>query len=685
MKLTHLTAIFVIIVVPISIVIAEYVSMLIGIQRQKAAYDNLLMGSTYDAIRAYQMNNMSDDYGGNNNSKERNIRASINSFYNSLATGLGTSGLSKENIQDYVPAMVMTMYDGYYVYGPYSNYATVTGGEIHYYRDDVSSSDSDKPQDEEYGLRPLSYYSCEYRDTGYDIIVNYTLDNYISVMGTVNGQSVSASGYYINPAIVTNENDAAKTCTVTRKDNQGNDVPISITPERLSETVFYYTQNQYEDNSLGYTRRALRTNYDTANENKVYDYIIYNNRKYYRDRTDGSVFTIDNNKREDVPAISDIDGAPSEMRKELQAYLGYDLFAGYQGDPGAYYYYKKAKEFSENIGPKIIDVKASKAISTYYNQKYKVVVSGETTNGVQKANDKNSYVAHEKTTFTGADDRIFDYNVNDPELEASSFNTHRSDVIISSVEYALVNAINNFNDYAHQNNTYQYAMPCISEVDWGNITNHECLMAFLQGLPIKNYSMYNSYSVVVDTITTDYVANDEINIQNRDADPTANTAEASSNDDNVRLKYEYHDPRCKKINENAAAILTDPVAYPTNNYERVSFTYNRKNEIGADGSTITDVISEPHVYYRQKATSAYECKIEKSDIQSSIGENTDRDTSFDKIIKGGTYYNNDGTSFTVSKIVQEAYLKGLAREKNAQYKVSQWINTDDKTLYYGTN
>src|SRR5574344_2708779 len=115
MKIQHLAVIFIIIILPISLVLSLYTGNLIKVSNKESSYDALLLNSTYDAIRAYQMNTLNNNYAGVSDSKVRDINASTNSFFNSLAIGLSSSGYGKDELKTYVPAMLYTLYDGYYV------------------------------------------------------------------------------------------------------------------------------------------------------------------------------------------------------------------------------------------------------------------------------------------------------------------------------------------------------------------------------------------------------------------------------------------------------------------------------------------------------------------------------------------------------------------------------------------
>ena len=49
----------------------------------------------------------------------------VNTFTRSLANELGLSGTAKEYMVNYIPAISVNMYDGYYIYSPFDN--TLTG------------------------------------------------------------------------------------------------------------------------------------------------------------------------------------------------------------------------------------------------------------------------------------------------------------------------------------------------------------------------------------------------------------------------------------------------------------------------------------------------------------------------------------------------------------------------------
>ena len=180
MKIQGLAVIFAIIIIPISLVISTYVQSQVDTITLQTSYDTKLDNATHDAVKAFQLNEINSNTQNVDTEKIRDIEASINTFYNSLATSLGTSGFSEDELSRYIPALVYTLYDGYYIYAPFQN---------------ISNPNASF----ENGLKPYIYYSARYQKGSTDIVVNYTLDNYITIYGNVGGNYVTRSGYLINP------------------------------------------------------------------------------------------------------------------------------------------------------------------------------------------------------------------------------------------------------------------------------------------------------------------------------------------------------------------------------------------------------------------------------------------------------------------------------------------------------
>lgn len=155
----------------------------------QTSYDTKLNNATYDALKAFQLNTINSSTSDLANSKLRDIEASANTFYNSIASNFNMAGYNRDILKEYVPALVYTMYDGYYIYSKYTNTLQ---------REDYKDDSTYKNGQTLSGIKPYVYYSCRYKTGNIDVVITYTLDNYITVYGTINGESVNKSGYLID-------------------------------------------------------------------------------------------------------------------------------------------------------------------------------------------------------------------------------------------------------------------------------------------------------------------------------------------------------------------------------------------------------------------------------------------------------------------------------------------------------
>ena len=260
MKIQSLAIMFIIIILPISLVMQTYVQNRVETLSMQSQYDSKLKGATYDALKAYQINSFNSETSYLTNSKMRDIEASVNTFFSSLATNFSTLGYNKESLQSYVPAVVYTMYDGYYIYSPYTNTWDDETKEKH------SSDKSFKNGEELYGLKPYVYYSCRYKKSNLDVVITYSMDNYISIQGIVSGKVVSKYGY-----LLSNVSQSGSNVTYNG---------ISITEEPI------LTENVCVDGEV-----------------TEFPYIKRNGTKYYKN-ADGEVFTVLNGKKQKQEGFS---------------------------------------------------------------------------------------------------------------------------------------------------------------------------------------------------------------------------------------------------------------------------------------------------------------------------------------------------------------------------------------------
>lgn len=177
MKIQHFAVIFIIIILPISFLLSEYMESQIEEINLQNKYNQRIEEACFDAVKAFEINTNSKN---KNNFKEREeeVIYSVESFYKSLSDKFSLNGYDSKSLKDYTPAIVVNLYDGFYLYSRYK---------------DANSSEF------LYGLRPYEKYSCRYvLGDKYDFNVNYTLDNYIEIIGLINGEIVKKSGYLID-------------------------------------------------------------------------------------------------------------------------------------------------------------------------------------------------------------------------------------------------------------------------------------------------------------------------------------------------------------------------------------------------------------------------------------------------------------------------------------------------------
>lgn len=433
MKLQHIAIIFVIIILPISLVLGEYIASQIDTIYLQTMYSQKLQDATYDAIKAFQLNTVNNKYSSVSDSKIRDIEASISTFYNSLGTAMGASGYDQDSLKDYIPAMVYTMYDGYYVYGKYFNY------EINQYQ---------------YGLKPYIYYSCRYRSGADDFVVNYTLDNSITIYGKVNGEYVTKSGYVINPNLVTN----------IVKDSNG------------------YAQSVIYDGIL-IEREILEEQLITINDEGVatrgkYQYTKYNNQKIYKD---GNRYFINSSNKK---AYLTDEGRKLQAGEVTPLMYAERLTAnGNLYSNSGVEYYVQAYEFSTWINNNLGNIK----------QKHAIDSNGNTITNFASNTEE---------------EKIFNFSAkNNPLVEGSTFNENRISVIRKTIETNLSVAIANYN--SGSSITYKFEMPIFNESDWDKLLNNISIAVFMQGMPIKA-KYFNSYCIITNDKNEEVVAEDGI-------------------------------------------------------------------------------------------------------------------------------------------------------------------------------
>lgn len=179
MKLSNLIVIFLALALPVILVLSFYVSLQVDTARLRGTYDSYLINAAHETMLAFELNTTKNKYSSIADSKIRDLEAAKNVFPASLATSFGVTGSNRSYMMSYVPALVFTLYDGYYMYIPTKTWNSNTFS---------------------HELKPYVYYSKEYQsDNGKQkLIINFSLDNYVAVYfydNTANKTYVSKSGY----------------------------------------------------------------------------------------------------------------------------------------------------------------------------------------------------------------------------------------------------------------------------------------------------------------------------------------------------------------------------------------------------------------------------------------------------------------------------------------------------------
>ncbi len=238
--------------------------------RQQISYDDKLNDATYDALKAFQLNTVNSDTSDLANSKLRDIEASVNVFFNAIADNFNMVGYNKNILNDYVPALVYTMYDGYYIYSPYTN--TLDDTNMNIIEGEEKGSDKEvleegkdyatyKPDEKISGIKPYIYYSCRYKKGDDDFVITYSLDNYITIQGKIKGQPVSDSGYLLD-----NINGSGNNISYRG-------IPIKNDQKMQRQVIYNQKKNRLEE----------------------FEYIKLNGVKYYKDSNE--CFSILNGER----------------------------------------------------------------------------------------------------------------------------------------------------------------------------------------------------------------------------------------------------------------------------------------------------------------------------------------------------------------------------------------------------
>lgn len=467
MKLQSMTVIFVIIFLPIILVSTYYIQREVDTIALQTSYDTKLIDATTDAISAFEINTSNEDLSSVSDSLRSIIEASNNVFTTTMATNLGMSSATKSKILPYIPAVVYTLYDGYYIYTPtqqpkivtnqdgvyvkvgdegvskdsgsgkyYYNYKAPSGsltytdvggdyGKILYYakeqdfegkKIECTTDSSNAYYTTNYILKSFIPYSAQYKTNNIDVTINYTLDNFVTVYGTIDGIYYSKSGYLI---------DYKNLTKVTLESNE-----INIYDVGLDELDSYI--NSSKTCTITYDGVSINFDRNTLNSAKSEDYtgdMVYDNESAIK-------------------------------------------------------YYLKAAIFSKWFDQMLGDLNEENIQFTDISDGFNVVQNGENLE-----NDTKLFYTYTNKSIFKTDGKW------DVENSESNFYEHKRNVIKNSIQYNLNLAMAVYN--AGQGDEY-YQMPILSEVEWDKLLSNVSILAFMQGLPC-GLKTYSNYAIVTST------------------------------------------------------------------------------------------------------------------------------------------------------------------------------------------
>lgn len=632
MKLQNMTVIFIIIMIPIIIVTSYYIGLQIKTITMQKDYTVKLQTAAKDSIQALEINTVEWNSASSNlaDSKRRDVLASINTFTTSLANNMGIGGAGKGRIQTYIPAIVYTMYDGYYIYSAslMKEQETDNNGLTQFDNDGTIKSNGESYQ---YILKPYSPYSARYVNENIDVTVNYTLDNYIRVYGTVDGKYQTKEGYLV----VCDNNQGVENV------NSGNISGIEyrgavIKPETLKENVYAdgkegeypYIYDQY-DNKLYWDG----SNYFSVDK--------YNNKVYLQDALpEGDAgFSITNSFRKiSIPMFNGSEWTVQKVFQILNPGGGYYFY--FQDESGNLQLYTR----NNLIGK--VEVKNEQDFSAinYCVESY-VFTQWVTKNlGNITVRDMQSLTEGQYNNVNDSA-KIFeiskDNNNPDPENDyayaKSVLAQHKKDIIINTIEKNLSQATAQAQE---MNPNYEYRLPQLSYDEWEQALSNISIIAFMQGMPI-GLKYYNNYAIATSTLNKEFVDPDELYF-------------AGTGD-----QY-YHQRQCEQ------ATGSDYVGYRSIDY--VAKSYEK-----SDKGTTSTKYYYPHANSTNSELECYYCLVNRSTYNAK-NEASWSDNPYSSWID--SYYN---------ALARERYMQLDDIEGKSITDISIAKNVDKTTKYYGDN
>lgn len=637
MNLQTLSIILIIIVLPITLILSAYTKTQIDTLALQTRMRTQLKNATYDAVVAFQLNTVQNEYSTVSDSMRRDVSAAIQAFMTNLAGNMGMSGATENALKPYIPAIVFTLYDGYYIYSPS--------------RSTIVDKNGNSKVTYEHVLKPYIYYTVRYvKGANIDVIINYSLDNYIVVTGTIGGKYVTKAGYL---EVVKDEETQIK----NGKDPAGKSLLENNLTRNLPVTTVVFkdnTANKSSVNNIGkFSTDVAKVNITTLNSNfknidvtdRLSNGILINDTDIFKKADQITI-----NRLAQNGSINYSNGKISLNENIIKSSISLMADRNYHktnyiSTGGITYENWYAEDGEYNVGFYI-----DPSTNAYYipadsaQQYYKGNEQNEGAEnftawvvsnlGTLTPNDAVKADGTKYKEFENKNHKIFDIGENnDPADEGSLFNDHREEVIKASIKDNLGQAIASYSENSEiLGPTSSFQLPVLNDTEWHQILTNVCLITFMQGVQVGT-KMFNDYCIVTSTKNKEYVSPDSIYYINEGGDGYYHK---------LGCKYLKTDKpiigyRNSEFDKKSYEIKVEKKSNGTSDYDDQTRYYFMHSYAGEDG--------REHVY-----EACYYCMVTKAD--------------------------NSFEDWTKIKEKRMAYFTAMAREKYNFYKTNSYFKTE---------
>lgn len=670
MKLQSFGIIFALVALPLILVLTYYIQLQVDSIEIQSQYDTQLLDSTYDAMSSFEINTANEDLSSVSDSLRTIIEASANVFMNTLATNFGMSNASKSYVEQNIPALLYTLYDGYYIYAPTKVPTVLTksdgtavavgdlgvtlnaNGTYSYEEIDEESaewlalSNDEKlkryvhyddlknfSRTEDYGqllyekadgtytanigeakfnnknvLKSYMPFSARYKQQlngkDADLTIVYTLDNYVTIEGSIGDEYYTKSGYLISRDSVKVYVDDDPTMILKYNQETAKEL-IESGAHKIKVEIVGEEHSSFEIEP-GDSVQSLQEKINTENTN------------------------LDNAQNELAGNTSLTDDAKNTLKSTINTCHERLNEYQYRLDLiSAAVYYAKAEIFSDWVYSYVGDLREN-ALVEISGQNY------ESIKGIEQ-------VTYD---FSGSDAVIF--NVEGETVTGkteiaidSNFYTHKINVIRNSIQYNLNLAMSTYN--MNTTEAYSYSMPVMTNDEWQQILSNVSIVSFMQGMKC-GLKTYNNYMIVSSTNNEIVTSPEHIYYVQKD----------NFNDENT----EYHSINCQKLMD--ADSVYNPVGSGGSGYTQyLSFS---SKEVKYD--KIYDKYNTILPYkYDHKNLACYDCVNDGNYNTTNIFDET----------------NSDYTRFAN---LRRAYYIAVAKERNDIYKMNAVENSEGYEIIY---